>query len=176
MLRGALKEPARSAALARDAVAYNRNVFVGGVPQGKGECRRPVSNLWLHGVVSRFLSSHACRGSGAQDRIRLGWLLSFRLRLKRPVTVKIRGFGLALGKAVHGSSGGHGLSLVDLLLGIVGLLVRCFMCSLRCATRLLRGLLLDRVLCGLLGHRGVEEEHPSDLGSPSCVSLMPLVL
>lgn len=37
MMRGALKEPARSAALAREAVTYNRNVFVNGVPQGKRE-------------------------------------------------------------------------------------------------------------------------------------------
>lgn len=36
-MRGALKEPARTTALAREAVRYNRNVFVGGAPQGKRE-------------------------------------------------------------------------------------------------------------------------------------------
>ncbi|CAM9859110.1 unnamed protein product [Pylaiella littoralis] len=41
VMRGALKEPARTAAMARDAVSYNRNVFVNGQPQGK----LPVANL-----------------------------------------------------------------------------------------------------------------------------------
>lgn len=36
-MRGALKEPARTTAMARGAAKYNRNVFVGGVPQGKRE-------------------------------------------------------------------------------------------------------------------------------------------
>ncbi|CAM9987855.1 unnamed protein product [Ectocarpus sp. 13 AM-2016] len=37
VMRGALKEPARSTALAREVVGYNRNVFVDGKPQGKRE-------------------------------------------------------------------------------------------------------------------------------------------
>ncbi|CAN0249156.1 unnamed protein product [Discosporangium mesarthrocarpum] len=41
VVRSALKEPARSQALAREAVTYNRNIFTGGVPGGK----LPVENL-----------------------------------------------------------------------------------------------------------------------------------
>lgn len=39
VLRGALKEPARTHALARDAVAYNRVAFVDGKGLPKGESR-----------------------------------------------------------------------------------------------------------------------------------------
>lgn len=38
-LRSALKEPVRTAAMGREAVTYNRNVFVGGKPTGKGKPR-----------------------------------------------------------------------------------------------------------------------------------------
>ncbi|CAM9271744.1 unnamed protein product [Ectocarpus sp. 12 AP-2014] len=48
VMRGALKEPARSTALAREAVGYNRNVFVDGKPQGK----LPVANLKEAGATS----------------------------------------------------------------------------------------------------------------------------
>eukprot|EP00752_Nemacystus_decipiens_P013890 g12330.t1 len=41
VMRGALKEPARSTALAREVATYNRNIFVNGVPQGKV----PVTSL-----------------------------------------------------------------------------------------------------------------------------------
>lgn len=37
VLRSALKEPARTSAMARDAVAYNRQMYVGGASQGKGK-------------------------------------------------------------------------------------------------------------------------------------------
>lgn len=88
VLRGALKEPARTTAMAREAVTYNRNVFVNGKPQGKSEsvlhralagrlnCHRDESGHELGGQrpVGRWrLTSCRCSMVDNVD----GWFLSW---------------------------------------------------------------------------------------------------